>query len=80
MPGDVRADGFRSDRDHPGIDVELAFRTRERQLELKIPGRPDRVNQLRLIDKASHASELGRWEAHSDGSDIRYRAKWPGKP
>jgi hypothetical protein len=48
--------------------------------ELKIPGRPDRVNQLRLIDKASHASELGRWEAHPDGSDIRYRAKWPGKP
>jgi hypothetical protein len=22
---------------------------------------------------------LGRWEPHPDGSEIRYRAKWPGK-
>jgi hypothetical protein len=81
MPGEPRFNQFRRDGDRSVIvgDVELAFRTAYRQLEIKIKGQPDRVFRVGLTDKAPHAPELGPWQAHADGSEIRYRAKWPGR-
>jgi hypothetical protein len=81
MPGEVHAARFRNDGDKPVIagEVDLAFRTRNRELEVKMPGRMDRTYQIRIPDTAPHASALGRWEPHPDGSEFRYRAKWPGR-
>jgi hypothetical protein len=81
MPGEPRFNQFRSDGDRPVIagDVELAFRTAHRQLELKINGQPDRIYHIGLSAKAPHASGLGPWQPNTDGSEIRYRAKWPGR-
>lgn len=81
MPGEPRFNHFRRDGDRAVIagDVELAFRTAHRQLEIKIKGQPDRVFHIGLTDKAPHAAQLGPWQPHVDGSEIRYRAKWPGR-
>jgi hypothetical protein len=81
MPGEPRFNRFRSDGDRPVIagDVELAFRTAHRQLEVKIKGQPDRLYRIALSAKAPHASEVGPWQSNIDGSEIRYRAKWPGQ-
>ena len=81
MPGEPRLNQFRRDGDRAVIagDVELAFRTAHRQLEVKINGQPDRVFRIGLTDKAPHAPELGPWQPHADGSEIRYRANWPGR-
>jgi len=81
MPGQPRFDQFRSDGDRPVIagDVELAFRTAHRQLEIKINGQPDRLYRIGLSAKAPHASGLGPWQPNGDGSEIRYRARWPGQ-
>ena len=80
MPGEVRAERFRSDGDKPVIagQVDRAFRTRNRQLEVTMPGRMDRTYQIRLPASPSHSDALGRWEPHPDGSEFRYRARWPG--
>jgi hypothetical protein len=61
------------------VAVELAFRTAHRQLEVKINGQPDRLYRIALSAKASHTSEPGPWQPNIDGSEIRYRAKWPGQ-
>ena len=81
MPGEPRFNQFRRDGDRPVIvgDVELAYRTTWRQLELKIAGQPDRVYRIGLSGKAPHTPELGAWQREADGSEIRYRAKWPGR-
>jgi hypothetical protein len=81
MPGEPRFNQFRRDGDRTVIagDVELAFRTAHRQLQVRIKGQPDRMYRIGLTDKAPHASELGPWQQHADGSEIRYRAKWPGR-
>jgi hypothetical protein len=81
MPGEPRFNQFRRDGDRAVIagDVELAFRTAHRQLQVRIKGQPDRVFRIGLTDRAPHASELGPWQRHADGSEIRYRAKWPGR-
>lgn len=81
MPGEAKFNQFRRDGDRSVIvgDVELAFRTAHRQLELKIKGQPDRVFRIGLSDKAPHGPELGPWQPHADGSEVRYRAKWPGR-
>jgi len=81
MPGEPRFNRFRSDGDRLVIagDVELAFRTAHRQLEVKVNGQPDRLYSIGLSAKAPHASELGPWQPNIDGSEIRYRAKWPGR-
>lgn len=81
MPGETKFNQFRRDGDRAVIagDVELAFRTAYRQLEIKIKGQPDRVFRIGLAGKAPHAPEFGPWEKHADGSEIRYRAKWPGR-
>jgi hypothetical protein len=81
MPGEPRFNRFRSDGDRPVIagDVELAFRTAHRQLEVKVKGRPDRIYAIGLSAKAPHASEFGPWQPNIDGSEIRYRARWPGQ-
>jgi hypothetical protein len=81
MPGEPRFNQFRRDGDRPVIvgDVELAFRTNWRQLEVKIAGQPDRVYRIGLSGKAPHTPELGAWQREADGSEIRYRAKWPGQ-
>ena len=81
MPGESRFNQFRSDGGRPVIagDVELAFRTAHRQLEVKINGQPDRLYRIALSAKAPHTSEPGPWQPNIDGSEIRYRAKWPGQ-
>lgn len=81
MPGEPRFKLFRRDDDRPVIagDVELAFRTAYRQLEITIKGQPARVYRIGLTGKAPHASELGPWQPNADGSEIRYRAQWPGR-
>ena len=81
MPGEPKFEPFRRDGDRAVIagDVELAFRTAYRQLEIKIKGQPDRVFRIGLSGKAPHAPELGPWQPHADGSEIRYRAQWPGR-
>jgi hypothetical protein len=79
MPGEPRFDQFRRDGDRPVIagDVELAFRTTHRQVEVKVKGQADRLYGIGLSAKAPHASEFGPWQPNIDGSEIRYRAKWP---
>lgn len=81
MPGKLRDDGVRRDGERVVIagEVDLAFRTRHRQVEFKIKGQPERRHEIRLADTAPHAPELGPWQPHADGSEIRYRAKWPGQ-
>lgn len=80
MPGETKYNQFRRDGDRGVIvgDVELAFRTAYRQLEVKIKGQPDRTFPIGLSGKAPHTPQLGPWEKHADGSEIRYRAKWAG--
>ncbi len=80
MPGEAKSERFRRDGDRPVIagQVDLAFRTAYRQVELKIKGQPDRLYRIGLTGKAPHPSEPGPWEPQTDGSEIRYRAKWPG--
>ena len=80
MPGEIQLDQIRRDGDRPVIAgfVELAFRTAYRQLEIKIKGQPDRLYLIGLPAKAPHASEFGPWQANAGGSEIRYRARWPG--
>jgi hypothetical protein len=81
MPGVIRPDLFRRDDDRPVIagHVELAFRTAQRQLEIKIKGQPDRLYLIGLSAKAPHSREFGPWQPNRDGSEIRYRARWPGQ-
>ena len=71
---------FRRDGERPVLigEVELAFRTADRQIQMEIAGQPERIFYLTLPDKAPHTNELGAWEARGDG-EIRYRAKWPGR-
>ena len=54
MPGEPRFEQFRRDGDRAVIagDVELAFRTTYRQLEIKIKGQPDRTFRIGLSGKA----------------------------
>jgi len=81
MPGEIRPELFRRDDDRPVIagHVELAFRTAHRQLEIKIKGQPARLYLIGLSAKAPHSREFGPWQANRDGSEIRYRARWPGQ-
>lgn len=81
MPGELASAKFRHDGVQPVIvgQVDLAFRTWRRRLAVKIAGQPDRVYPIGLTDKAPHTSEFGAWEGNVDGSEIRYRAKWPGQ-
>jgi hypothetical protein len=81
MPGDSRPDQFRRDGDKPVVvgDVELGFRTASRMLSVKIKGQPDRLYTIGLSAKAPHTPELGAWQQQADGSEIRYRAQWPGQ-
>ena len=81
MPGEMQPEHFRRDDERPVVAgyVELAFRTAYRQLEIKIKGQPDRLFLIGLSAKAPHAAEFGPWQANADGSEIRYRARWPGR-
>jgi len=80
MPGEPRPSRFRRDGDKPvvAVEVELAFRTASRMLWVKVKGQPDRLYTIGLTAKAPHASTLGPWLLQGDGSEIRYRARWPG--
>ncbi|MBR0971472.1 MULTISPECIES: hypothetical protein [Bradyrhizobium] len=81
MPGELNPAGFYRDGDQPVIagEVELAFRTSHRQLAVNIQGQPSRVYPIGLTARAPHTPEFGTWQRLADGSEIRYRAKWPGK-
>ena len=71
MPGEPRFNQFRRDGDRPVIagDVELAFRTAHRQLEIKRQGQPDRLYGIGLTAGAPHAAELGPWQPQADGGE-----------
>ncbi len=81
MPGELASGKFRRDGNQPVIvgQVEMAFRTARRFLAVQIAGQPERLYPIGLAAKAPHTSELGAWQRLADGSEIRYRAKWPGK-
>ncbi|MET4172543.1 hypothetical protein ABIB99_003635 [Bradyrhizobium sp. LA6.1] len=81
MPGEVTPSAFYRDGDQPVIagEVELAFRTSHRQLAVNIQGQPSRIYPIDLTARAPHTPEFGTWRRLADGSEIRYRAKWPGK-
>jgi hypothetical protein len=81
MPGEVTPAAFYRDGDQPVIagEVELAFRTSHRQLAVTIQGQPSRIYPIDLTARAPHTPEFGTWRRLADGSEIRYRAKWPGK-
>ena len=59
-------------------EAELAWRTADRQIQMEIKPGFDEVFYLVLPATAPHAAELGAWQPRG-GSEIRYRAKWPGK-
>jgi hypothetical protein len=59
--------------------VDLAFRTAYRQLELKIPGQSVRSFDLKIAAEPKHSPQLGPWQKHPDGGEIRYRVVWPGQ-
>src|SRR5437773_1492887 len=81
MPGEPRFNLVRRDGDRSVIagQVDLAFRTAHRQLEVKVNAQPDRLYLIGLSAKAPHTSGPGPWLPNIDGSEIRYRAKWPGQ-
>lgn len=81
MPGELTPARFHADGEQSVIagEVELAFRTSHRQLAVDIKGQPSRIYPIELTAKAPHAAEFGPWQRIADGSEIRYRAKWPGK-
>jgi hypothetical protein len=59
-----------------GISIEL-------QTDLNtMPGEVSSAafHPIDLTAWAPHTPEFGTWRRLTDGSDIRYRAKWPGKP
>jgi len=82
MPGEVTPAAFHRDGDQPVIagEVELAFRTSHRQLAVDVQGQPNRTYPIDLSARAPHTPEFGTWRRLGDGSEIRYRAKWPGQP
>jgi hypothetical protein len=81
MPGELTPAGFYRDGDQPVIagEVELAYRTSHRQLAVTIQGQPSRIYPIDLTARAPYTPEFGTWRRLADGSEIRYRAKWPGK-
>ncbi len=81
MPAEMKPAAFRRDGDRPVIVgmVDLAFRSSSRQLEITIPGRAVASHPIRIATSPSHMKALGAWQPHPDGSEIRYRVKWPGK-
>lgn len=81
MPAGLTPAAFHRDGDQPVIagEVELAFRTSHRQLAVSIQGQPTRIYPIDLTARAPHTPEFGTWRRLADGSEIRYRAKWPGK-
>ncbi|MBR0704032.1 hypothetical protein JQ599_29285 [Bradyrhizobium diazoefficiens] len=81
MPGKVYQAASYRDGDQAVIagEVELAFRTSHRQLAVDIQDQPSRIYPIDLSARAPHTPEFGTWRRLADGSEIRYRAKWPGK-
>ena len=81
MPAESSFNRIKRDGDQPVIasHVDLAFRTAHRQLLVTIKGQPDRLYPIGLSAKAPHTPELGAWQRQADGSEIRYRAQWPGR-
>jgi hypothetical protein len=87
-------DEWRHDGDRPVISggVELAIRTTQRILVLKIRGEPDRLFRLNLSGKPGHSDEFGPWQpvdfvadggpqprraTAADQYEIRYRPRDP---
>jgi hypothetical protein len=85
---------WRNDGNRPVISggVELAYRTTERILVLKIKGEPDRLFALKLSGKPGHSDDFGPWQpidfvtegagqprkaTPADQYEIRYRARDP---
>lgn len=60
-------------------EAEIAHRTAIRQIQMEIANNKfDEVFYLTLPATPPHTNELGAWQPRRD-SEIRYRAKWPGR-
>jgi hypothetical protein len=81
MPADMTPAAFRQDGDRAVIagTIWLAYRSNSRQIELTIPGRQNQTYPIKIASSPQHMKQLGAWEKHPDGSEIRYRVQWPGE-
>ncbi|HKY09912.1 MAG TPA: hypothetical protein VJQ55_16815 [Candidatus Binatia bacterium] len=81
MPADMERATFRQEGDRVVIagEIALAYRASDRQVEVTIPRRQMQTYPLKLASSPRHMKQLTAWEKHSDGSEIRYRVKWPGE-
>ena len=81
MPADMERATFRQEGDRVVIagEIALAFRSSDRQVEVTIPRRQMQTYALKLASSPRHMKQFTAWEKHSDGSEIRYRVKWPGE-
>ena len=81
MPAEPAFTRIRQDGDQPVVagQVDLAYRTAHRQLLVRIKDQPDRLYPIGLSAKAPHTPHFGAWQRQADGSEIRYRAQWPGQ-
>lgn len=59
-------------------EVDLAFRTADRRLDLKIRDQPVQTFVLKIPPAAPH-SQFSGWQKHSAGGEARYRVVWPGQ-
>jgi hypothetical protein len=81
MPADMTPAAFRQDGDRAVIAgyIWLAYRSNSRQIEVTIPGRQNQTYPIKIASSPQHMKQLGAWEKHPDGSEIRYRVQWPGE-
>jgi len=65
------------------LDAENPFTSPAREtgyrIGVRFEGQPSRLYPIGISAKAPHTAEFGPWQSQADGSEIRYRAKWPGK-
>ena len=83
MPADMERATFRQrgrSRGDRRARSHWPFASSDRQVEVTIPRRSehDLAAQARQ-SSPRHMKQFTAWEKHSDGSEIRYRVKWPGE-
>jgi hypothetical protein len=81
MPADMKPERFRQEGDQAVVagEIWLHYRSNQRQIEVTIPGRANQTYPLKLKASPPHMPHLGAWERHPDGSEIRYRVRYPGE-
>jgi hypothetical protein len=81
MPADMERATFRQEGDRVVIvgEIALAYRSSDRQVEVTIPRRQMQTYPLKLASSPRHMKQFSDWQKIPDGSEIRYRVKWPGE-